>query len=103
MKETFKFRIKINGHKIIPTTNIKYLGIYLDDDLSGMQHCKALEGKLIRANGMLCKVRHNVSHDELIAIYHAIFSSHLSYNCQVLIIIFSCWEGRSRFLKMESS
>ena len=81
--ETFKFNIKINGNKITPTDNIKYLGVYLDDVLSGHKHCKVLASKLNRANGMLCKVRHYVPKDELLSIYHAIFSSHLTYNCQV--------------------
>ena len=82
-EDTFKFRIKINGHTIQPTTNIKYLGVILDNDLSGKHHCKMLESKLNRANGMLSKVRHYVPHNELKSIYHAIYSSHLSYNCQV--------------------
>ena len=82
-KDTFKFKIKINGHKILPSDNIKYLGVYLDSDLSGNQHCKILAGKLNRANGMLSKIRHYVTQDELKSIYHAIFSSHLLYNCQV--------------------
>ena len=32
----FNFKIKINGHKIIPSDHIKYLGIYLDSTLSGI-------------------------------------------------------------------
>ena len=32
---------------------------------------------------MLSKIRHYVSQDELKSIYYAIFSSHLTYNCQV--------------------
>ena len=81
--ENFKYKIKINGHRIIPSDNIKYLGIYLDDNLSGQKHCKILGGKLNRANGMLCKVRHYVPKDELKSIFHAIFSSHLTYNCEI--------------------
>ena len=81
--KTFDFKIKINGSKVIPADNIKYLGVHLDDVLSGWKHCKVLTEKLNRANGMLCKVRHYVPKDELVSIYHAIFSSHLTYNCQV--------------------
>ena len=82
-QETFEFNIKINGHKILPSDSIKYLGVYLDKNLSGKHHCKVLLGKLNRANGMLSKVRHYVPSAELKSIYSAIFSSHLTYNCQV--------------------
>ena len=32
---------------------------------------------------MLCKIRHYVPKDELKSIYYAIFSSHMTYGCQV--------------------
>ena len=73
----------MNGHRLTPTDNIKYLGVYLDSTLSGDQHCKILSNKLKRANGMLSKVRHYVNAGELKAIYHAIFSSHMIYGCQI--------------------
>ena len=79
----FNFKIKINGHRIYPSDSIKYLGIYMDSTLSGKAHCEVLVTKLRRANGMLSKVRHYVSKEELKAIYHAIFSSHLSYGSQI--------------------
>ena len=81
--QRFEFKIKINGKKILPSQSIKYLGVNLDDSLSGEKHCKILSGKLNRANGMLCKIRHYVTREDLISIFHAIFSSHLTYNCQV--------------------
>ena len=52
----YSFTIKINGHKIIPSKYIKYLGIYLDSTLSGKHHCELLSVKLKRANGMLSKI-----------------------------------------------
>ena len=78
-----QLKIRINGHTVMPTNNIKYLGVYLDTELSGKAHCKILTNKLNRANGMLSKVRHFVPKEELKSIYHAIFSSHISYNCVV--------------------
>ena len=76
------FKIKVNGHRIFPSNAIKYLGIYLDSTLSGNKHCSILIKKLIRANGMLSKVRHFVPTSELSSIYHAIFSSHMIYGAQ---------------------
>ena len=69
----FQYKIKINGHTIAPSNNIKYLGVYLDEELSGKAHCQVLTRKLNRANGMLSKVRYYVPNNELKSIYHAIF------------------------------
>ena len=79
----YSFNIKMNGLKLYPSEYIKYLGIYLDATLSGEHHCNILSSKLKRANGMLSKVRHYVPKDELKSIYYAIFSSHMTYGCQV--------------------
>ena len=81
--QDFKFKIKINGHKITPANHIKYLGIHLDTSLSGKYHCETVINKLKRANSMLSKIRHYVPKEELKSIYHAIFSSHMIYGCQV--------------------
>ena len=75
--------IKLNGHKLTPSPSIKYLGILLDETLSGKAQCKVLIDKLIRANAMLSKVRHYLPQEQIISVYHAIFSSHLSYGCQI--------------------
>ena len=79
----YPFKIKLNGHRLFPSDYIKYLGIYLDATLSGKHHCNILSSKLKRANGMLSKIRHYVPKEELKSIYYAIFSSHMTYGCQV--------------------
>ena len=43
--------------------------------------------KLSRANGMLSKIRHFVSYETLVIIYHAIFGSHLRYGCQIWALV----------------
>ena len=55
---------------------MKYLGIYLDEFLSGDAQCSELIKKLNRANGMLAKARHYVPD-------HAIFSSYILYASHV--------------------
>ena len=75
--------IKLHGKTLIPTKVVKYLGIYLDEFLSGEAQCSELIKKLNRANGMLAKARHYVPDLELKNIYHAIFSSHILYGSQV--------------------
>ena len=76
-------KIKINGKKILPTSSIKYLGIYLDQFLDRSAHCTNLQTKLLRANGMIAKCRHYVDFSGIKTIYHSIFSSHMLYGCQI--------------------
>ena len=75
--------IKMNGLRIYPSSYIKYLGVYPDASLNGNNHCNLLVRKLKRENCILSKARHYVPSEELLSIYHAIFSSHLVYGCQI--------------------
>jgi hypothetical protein len=75
--------IKLHGKTLIPSKYVKYLGIYLDEFLSGNIQCSELTKRLDRANGMLAKARHYVPEPELKNIYHAIFASHTLYGSQV--------------------
>ena len=54
----------------------------MDENLSWQHHIDSLSIKLRRANGARCKLRHYVPHSVLLNIYHALFSSHMRYNCQ---------------------
>ena len=76
-------RIKLHGKTLVPTKVVKYLGVYLDEFLSGEAHSQELIKKLSRGNGMLAKARHFVPEQHLKNIYHAIFASHLMYGAQV--------------------
>ena len=73
----------MNGLRVRPSDSIKYLGVYLDSDLSGKRNCEEVKTKLKRAYGMLSKARYYVPPTELLSIYYAIFSSHMSYGSQV--------------------
>ena len=73
----------MNGRRIYPSKQIRYLGIYLDETLNFNYHCKILSKRLKRANGILCKARHYLDIPNLKNLYYAIFSSHISYGCQI--------------------
>ena len=77
------FSIKLNGLRLETTDNVKYLGLYLDKNLSFDYHINQLSKKLSRANGILAKLRHFTSKDTLISVYYSIFYSHLLYGCPV--------------------
>ena len=53
----YKLKIKINGTKLIPSHQVKYLGIVLDPHLNWSHHTNGLASKLTRAAGMLAKIR----------------------------------------------
>ena len=52
------FKVCINGQRLYPSHNIKYLRIYLDELLKGIAHVENLQPKVNRADGMLSKIRH---------------------------------------------
>ena len=77
------FSIKLNGVKLLPTDNVKYLGLHLDQNLSFDHHVNQLSKKLSRTNGILSKLRHYTSKDTLISVYYSLFYSHILYGCPV--------------------
>ena len=79
----YDLKIKINGKRLYPSSHIKYLGIFIDSHLNWSFHCDALASRLLRANGMLSKIRHYVPKTSIRSIYFGIFSSLLSYGDQI--------------------
>ena len=71
----------MNGLHIRPSETIKYLGIYLDSNLTG----KSQSNEVIKLKkyGMLSKARHYVPLTELLSIYYGTFSTHMTYSYQV--------------------
>ena len=76
-------RIKLNGQKLYPSQKIKYVGVWIDATLSFEYHCISLRQRLNRANGILARARHYMQIGPLKQLYYAVFSSHLTYGCQV--------------------
>ena len=76
-------RIKLNGVRLVPTKHVKYLGLYLDENLSFDTHINLLNAKLRRANNMIAISRHYLPLQNLIQIYYGQFHSHLQYCCQI--------------------
>ena len=79
----YELKVKIDGKRLFPTKYVKYLGILIDSYLNWSYHTDILASKLSRAIGMLSKIRHYVPKGTLHEIYYGIFSSILTYSCQV--------------------
>ena len=62
---------------------MKYLGVHLDEFLTGSDHCSAIYIKLKRSIGILSKSKQFINSKELLSVYYAAFSSVLTYGCQV--------------------
>ena len=80
---TKHFNFRISGQKIKPSSQVKYLGIILHDDLHWNSHLTKLRKQLSRSIGLLSKVRYYVPKHLLRTIYHSIFNSHLIYACEI--------------------
>ena len=64
-KINYDLKLKLNGKKLQLTNSVKYLGVHLDSHLNWSKHIEVLAPKLNRAAGMLAKIRHYVSVNDL--------------------------------------
>ena len=62
---------------------VKYLGVFIDENLNWKTHINNISTKLIKSNAMLPKLRDFVNKDIFLSVYYGIFHSHLSYICLV--------------------
>ena len=69
----FDLNLRMCGKKLQASSYVKYLGIYLDEYLDWSPRIDHLSHKLVKANGMLCKLRHYVNEATSKSIYCAIF------------------------------
>ena len=73
------FSIQINGKDLDMCSSYKYLGIFLDKDLSWKFHVDHVCKKIAKAYGFLTKLRNCVEIDTLREVYHALIHSYLRY------------------------
>ena len=76
-------KIKLYRKRIHASPYVKYLGVFIDENLNWKIHKNKISTKLIKGNAMLSKLRHSVNKDILLSVYYGIFHSHLAYLCLV--------------------
>ena len=59
---------------------MKYLGIFIDQNLTWKHHIDHVAFKISRYVGLLSKLRHHVPTHTLITIYRSLISPHLTYD-----------------------
>jgi len=65
LSQSCDFKVNINDYEIKHTTCTKYLGVYIDQNLSWTDHIHNLELKLSRSVGMFYRIRHYLSNNAL--------------------------------------
>ena len=74
------FQISINDNPIDRTNTVKYLGVYLNSDLSWKTHIDYLAKRLSKVCGMIYKLHHFVPARTLKVVYFSMFDSVLQYS-----------------------
>ena len=80
---TKHLNFRISGQKIQPTSQVKYLGVTLQDNLHWTTHLGNLRKKQSQSSGLLSKIRHYVPKHLLRTLYYSLFNSHLIYACKI--------------------
>ena len=75
--------IKINNENLERCDSYKYLGVYIDKDLSWRPHVEYISNKISKVCGAISKLRHCVGIITLKTIYYALVNSYI--RCGILI------------------
>ena len=74
-----KFKININKYCIKQVTEMKYLGVILDNKLNWHNHIQYVCAKLAKAAGIIYKVRKKAPQNVLMLLYHSLVGTYLRY------------------------
>ena len=72
-------KIQIRGVDLTKVSNIKFLGIYIDDKLNFNAHVNQLSNKLSRAVGLMKRMSQILPDQAMLNLYYSLFYSHLTY------------------------
>ena len=75
--------IYLNGIPIKEVSEIKFLGVIIDNKLNWSAHIQYLTKKLRSAAASLSIIRHLIPEEHYMKLYHALFESHLIYGISV--------------------
>ena len=87
MEETIS--LNLYGANIKRAESVKYLGVFIDDDLKWHTHLSKLHTILCRNVGIMSKVRYFLDSSHLRLLYNSLFLSHINYCCLIFSNTFS--------------
>lgn len=82
-KKIRKLDLRINNQSIQEVNSTKFLGVYLDKDISWKTHCDYVRQKLIKINAITYRIRDCLDLKTLKTIYHSLFLPHLTYCLEI--------------------
>ena len=71
--------LSINNQMLTQETSIRYLGVYIDYNISWKTHITNISKKIKRSIGILSKLRYFLSTKTLLSLYYALVVPFLSY------------------------
>ena len=74
--------VSINNHDISQVSKIKFLGIWMDEQLNWKYHITYIANKISKVIGILKKVRQSVNSNVLLSLYYALVHPYYTY-CNV--------------------
>ena len=74
-----RLQLLLNGTPVKQVSDIKFLGVILDENLSWIPHIEYLNKKLKSCCGAIRRIKDYIPKSQYINIYHSLFESHLSY------------------------
>lgn len=77
----FELSVQLNGASINRTKTVKYLGVFIDEDMRWKTHISKLQTVLSRNVGVIGRVRYFLNTTQLLLLYNALFLSHVNYCC----------------------
>ena len=82
-KSTQAFNISINGVNIRSDCAVKYLGVYVDDNLYWKKHTTYVCNKLFKSISILYKACQTLNANTLRTLYCSFFLPYISYYAEV--------------------
>ena len=80
------YTLSVNGQKIRKVDKVKFLGVFIDDQLSWDYQIEHIENKLLSTIVLIKRIKKFIPRPHYMKIYHSLFLSHLTYGI-------TCWGG----------
>jgi len=71
--------IRIGSSSISQAKSIKFLGVYIDENLSWKKHLTMKANQILKITSVMSRLKYSISHETLKTIYSSLVSPHLSY------------------------